>query len=360
MKKMLLICCGLALAVALQAQIIHVPADYPTIQQGINAATPGDTVLVAEGMYYEQINFKGKKPLVVASRFAVDGDTNHIRKTIIDGSQLTNLDSASVVYFISGEDTTSILCGFTIMRGKGTHFTLLDLTWRAGAGIFIDGSGAKIIHNHITENRLVGTQPDSVQIVSGAGLFCQWNLGNHWVVIDHNVINHNSCYLGSAESSGAGLELTYNSRITYNIISDNTCTVGLNGNAVGSGFLCGVDPSWNPKLSSIIQHNIIKNNLAESLNANSAGAVGVLQAVTGIFSDNEVSGNQSRGPLIGGLIIVEPKPGTVLRNNIFNENSGKGSGGGLFLGAYSNPNPSEVLIKNNYFICNIVTKNGSA
>ena len=59
---------------------------------------------------------------MVASEFLMDGDTNHIANTIIDGSQLTNLDSASVVYFVSGEDTTSILCGFTIQHGKGTYY----------------------------------------------------------------------------------------------------------------------------------------------------------------------------------------------------------------------------------------------
>ncbi|MBK6966234.1 MAG: hypothetical protein IPH20_20500 [Bacteroidales bacterium] len=42
-------------------------------------------MLVDPGTYYENINFLGKKPLMVASRFIVDGDTNHISNTIING-----------------------------------------------------------------------------------------------------------------------------------------------------------------------------------------------------------------------------------------------------------------------------------
>jgi hypothetical protein len=46
-----------ATAVPAAAVTINVPADYPTVQQGLNAANPGDTVLVALGVYAEKVSF---------------------------------------------------------------------------------------------------------------------------------------------------------------------------------------------------------------------------------------------------------------------------------------------------------------
>ena len=56
--------------------VIKVPQDKPTIQAGIDSAFAGDTVLVSENTYYENINFKGKA-ITVASEFIIDSDTNH-------------------------------------------------------------------------------------------------------------------------------------------------------------------------------------------------------------------------------------------------------------------------------------------
>lgn len=110
---------------AIEAQVINVPADQPTIQAGINSAFSGDTILVSDGTYLENINFSGKA-ITVASQFIVDGDTTHINNTIIDGSQPSNPDYGSVISFTSGEDTNSVLSGFTVTGGTGTYFPALN------------------------------------------------------------------------------------------------------------------------------------------------------------------------------------------------------------------------------------------
>ncbi len=52
--------------VCLDARIIEIPQDCPTIQDGIHASDDGDTVLVAPGLYYENIRFHGKRILLTS------------------------------------------------------------------------------------------------------------------------------------------------------------------------------------------------------------------------------------------------------------------------------------------------------
>ena len=66
--------------------VIQIPDDYATIQAGIDVAENGDTVLVAEDTYYENVIIQNKV-VTLASYFLIDGDTSHISKTIINGSQ---------------------------------------------------------------------------------------------------------------------------------------------------------------------------------------------------------------------------------------------------------------------------------
>ena len=124
MKKLLFIFFGLLLFTgSLYANILHVPQQFKTIQEAINAVANDDVILVAEGTYYENINFIGKK-ITVASLFYKDSRKIHIKRTIINGSKPTNPDFGSVVSFVSGEDVNSVLCGFTILLTARQPFNL--------------------------------------------------------------------------------------------------------------------------------------------------------------------------------------------------------------------------------------------
>jgi len=69
------------------ATIIHVPGDYPTIQEGINAANPGDTVLVAPGIYYENVLMAEGVNLIGSG----------MDKTTIDGRGLSDVVSCLTI-----------------------------------------------------------------------------------------------------------------------------------------------------------------------------------------------------------------------------------------------------------------------
>src|SRR5437899_6902467 len=100
---------------------IHVPADRPGIQAGIDAAVNGDTVLVAPGTYFENINFHGKAITVTSEQGS--------GVTVIDGGA-----HDSVAAFVTGEELSSVLSGFTLQNGLSTFST-------PGFG---DGGGVRI------------------------------------------------------------------------------------------------------------------------------------------------------------------------------------------------------------------------
>jgi hypothetical protein len=93
------------LAVVPAAAAIRVPTDVSTIGGALQAATPGDTILVAPGSY--QVNLEwpstpGIKLIGEAGALA----------TILDGR-----DIVQVIGIYTGVDTTTVVRGFRIQNG---------------------------------------------------------------------------------------------------------------------------------------------------------------------------------------------------------------------------------------------------
>jgi len=306
--------CG---TISLDGQIIHVPNDHPTIQDGINAASDGDTVLVAENRYFENIRFMGKA-ITVASEFVLDGDTSHIAKTIIDGSQPEDPDSASVVFFVHGEDTTSIINGFTITGGTGVFEVFHQ--GRAGGGVYSWKSGCKIINNIIMDNHVEAFE----QLTGGAGIACAKDTGEYWAVIENNIISNNTASAHGSQSFGGGITTLISVIIRNNLIENNTCT-NSDGATDGGGMEIENKPGSTD--IAIIDGNIIRYNRLEGTSWSGGAGFSLFGFLHGAeITNNKIEGNTAIADenINGGGIFIYNTTNCLIENNHLHNNSTTG------------------------------------
>ncbi|MHC1777732.1 MAG: T9SS type A sorting domain-containing protein [Lentimicrobium sp.] len=300
---------------------IHIPAQFSHIQDGIEAADNTDTVLVEPGTYYENINFMGKKPLFVASRFIMDGDTNHIANTIINGSQPLDPDKGSVVTLESGEDTTSVLCGFTITGGTGRLIPDADNA-RSGGGVFISGSGGKLLNNHI-QNNLVSNEGWAF----GGGITAAGpDVPLSWVVLRNNRINNNQAISQNNGSDGGGFFCYYNLVLKDNQISYNSSDGNLGSDGGGVVVMGAFGPITIDISKNEITHNEAITTTGTTDYAALGGGISLLFDITGSVSNNTISSNsidapgtyRSWGP--GAFIQDLSSDSFVFENNLIQQN----------------------------------------
>ena len=112
----------------LSATTINVPDDHSTIQAGIDASSDGDTVLVAQGTYVENLILQ--KEIVLASHAVNDDLTDwmgneNIQNTIIVGNEPNDPKKGSCLQVSYGSIEPTIL-GFTFQDGLGTSMGIND------------------------------------------------------------------------------------------------------------------------------------------------------------------------------------------------------------------------------------------
>ncbi len=213
------------------ATIINIPGDYGTIQEGIHASFDGDTILVQPGTYVENLEFRGHD-IVLGSLFLTTGNTAYISQTVIDGDSL-----GPVVSFISGEDSTTVLTGFTIQNGSEGGILIENMSNpiiqhcvitenysnQYGGGIACYQSSPTIINNTIIDNLAL----------EGGGIACREDATP---LITHNLIRLNTTFRTTVGGHGAGMSCVNSNPVIADNIFDQNFTTFIGG--YGGGIYC--------------------------------------------------------------------------------------------------------------------------
>jgi hypothetical protein len=162
---------------------IYVPDDYSTIQEAIDAAANGDSIVVRPGTYFENIVIIGKNVSLIGEKGP--------DFTVLDGSRRD-----TVVLFTGSSNADSLLEGFTITNGRSGD----------GGGVRCDRSNLIVRNNRITLNEAYEC--------GGGGILCQ---GSAAAVITGNFFSGNYGSWGG----GIGCDRS-DAEISNNTIVGNT------------------------------------------------------------------------------------------------------------------------------------------
>ena len=297
----------LFITVPLAADILRFPGYAPSIQETVDLAQDGDTVVVAEGHYFENIVIR-QKAITLASPFILEGDSGHIPRTIIDGSRFTDSLRRSTISLIGCTDTTTVVKGLTITGGGGSPvYPGLAEHW-SGGGIHIFESSGKAEDNIVESNHLRFGYRTNV----GAGIMAAAAEGQV-IVIRNNVIRNN--------------------------------TVETPMEAIGGGLWAGVGENGY----LIIERNRIFQNQAKCTGPHQANGGGV--RLLGMYPESAIL--VFRGNLVAyNQVITDP-----------GDDDFKGAGGGVDIIYHDYPPESRILapflrVYNNRIIGNVASERG--
>jgi hypothetical protein len=252
---------------------------FKTVQEGINAAGAGDTVIVAKGRYLENVKFS---PKAITVRSTDPGDRDVVAATVIDGN-----NAGRVVSFDSGTYSGMVLSGFTITGGKA----------ESGGGIYCVGRSPEIRSNIIEGN----------SAKDGGGIFgraCAPTIAD-------NIIRNNG-----ADNIGGGLHLTWSAAsVSDNTIADNYAMKG------GGGIYCEKSPV------PLISGNFIMGNFGGEGGGGGIYCYECNAAITGnLIAENRSPSSYPKGG--GGILCYRCSP--TIAECIISDNCTHYGGGGIF------------------------------
>lgn len=233
MKHISLLICLIIVSVHSFATIRNVPANFTSIQIALNSCAIGDTVLVAPGIYNENIIW----PNIADIKLLSTGDSSN---TIIDGNQnghVIKFDSLANIGFNTLINGFTIANGLVKNSGAGILVNIVPVTFDAvqilnnvslgpnnvyGAGISFINSSSTIKNSSILYN-----STDSVSFVIGAGLYSRdGDVLIENCDISHNTVNSDSWGYGGGVGNDYGIMTIRNSKIDSNFIDSDSWARG--------------------------------------------------------------------------------------------------------------------------------------
>jgi hypothetical protein len=299
-----------------------------------------DTVLLADGIYYENLQFPTIN-LTLGSHYLLDGDTSHLPQTVVDGSLFGDPDSASVIYMDGGQDSTTVICGLTIRNGKGTNkwYEFTQSMEPHGGGCFIKNSSPTIKFNcFIADSATAG---GGIYLISGVNPvveFCEF------------FSNYAATYGG-----GAMIDCCQSVQFKNNDLHDNFAHSSAGITSIVCNYFFITDNHFHhntgyTEVSGLFSHipmiyiseNVIEDNIFLGGEFDGGTGIGIV-ASNVIITNNQFHGNS--GAAYGALAVSLGSTGTIAEN-IFIENSSLYGGNGVGLW------DSHFVITENQFIEN--------
>lgn len=225
----------------------RVPEDFETIQDAIDYAIKGDTIIVGPGFFNENINFLGKK-------IYIEGTIGYLQTTLLgDGT-------GPAVTFDSGETSNTTLSRFIITGGTAPY----------GGGIYIRNSSPRVEFCEVEGN--YATYGGGIYCYNSAAVFMTVTVtGNEAVLgggmyVAHSGTKINNCTITDNVANGnesgimgGGIYIDASiPYISYTVIARNHAMINY-GDSRGGGIYCS-----GSALSPTLSHCTFYRNLADA------------------------------------------------------------------------------------------------
>ncbi len=276
---------------------IHVPDDFALIQGAVDAASQGDTIIVKDGTYSENVEFKGKAVTVRSE--------NGPRHCIVYGRD----HSRPVFSFVNNEGHSSTLEGLTLTGGSSPR----------GGGIYCRLASPTIRNCIIAENNALRQEGDDS---GGGGIY----LDQSGAIVEDCLIRENTAG-GGGHGGGVYLRNSFAVIRSCRIIGNlAVAAAALPGSGRGGGIYTS---SYAAASQPTIENCLIAENMASGDEIDDPGRGG------GIYCRHS-SPTISRCTIIGNLAVGAP--------------GSQGRGGGIGCRSGSSPTIVNSVIANNLAI----------